>query len=393
MQSPQSLKTINNEKGMVLVVSVMLVAVLVLLGTTAIMTTTTDMKISSNYKEGTRAFYNAEAGVATVIAYLRTNTVTFPTVNAIPAIISGGTCPTSQCTPVPVTVPSEYAFSNPFVNLYGYDVANKLFVFRVTGTGSNNASRTIEAYIRNVLPIPGGCRAAVTTNSDVGILGTIVVDGRDHDINGNLISGATSGKYGVATVGDFTQGGNGMVGGTNTSSTSYAPLKPCDPSTVQEFATWTPPLTPDAALGLPEGTLKAYAQSGANGSQYVTNPALLANPQALSGVTYLELPSGGTWQSMDFGNSSGILIVHNSDRSAIVKNSNAGTFKGIVIVDDYVHSHNNIIGAAITLSTAPSSGNVLGNGSGSILYSTAAIGAAFSSFAGVKVVAWHDMSI
>ena len=49
MQFPQSLKTINNEKGMVLVVSVMLLAVLVLIGFTALNLTTTDMKISSKF--------------------------------------------------------------------------------------------------------------------------------------------------------------------------------------------------------------------------------------------------------------------------------------------------------------------------------------------------------
>ena len=33
-----------------------------LLGTTAVMTSTTDMKISANYKTGNQAFYVAEAG-------------------------------------------------------------------------------------------------------------------------------------------------------------------------------------------------------------------------------------------------------------------------------------------------------------------------------------------
>ncbi len=52
-----------DEKGMVLVVGLLLVAVLMLLGTTAVMTSTTDIKISTNYKTGNQAFYAAEAGV------------------------------------------------------------------------------------------------------------------------------------------------------------------------------------------------------------------------------------------------------------------------------------------------------------------------------------------
>ena len=53
----------KNEKGMVLVVGLLLIVVLMLLGTTAVLTSTTDMKISSNYKSGSQAFYIAEAGI------------------------------------------------------------------------------------------------------------------------------------------------------------------------------------------------------------------------------------------------------------------------------------------------------------------------------------------
>jgi len=55
--------SIGNERGMVLVVGLLLIVVLVLLGTTAVMTSTTDMKISANYKTSTQAFYIAEAGI------------------------------------------------------------------------------------------------------------------------------------------------------------------------------------------------------------------------------------------------------------------------------------------------------------------------------------------
>ena len=396
MQSKQKHIVINNEKGIVLVVVIMLMAVLVLLGTTAIMLTTTDMKISSNYRSSSQAFYIAEAGLERARLVLKddlnsSSTLINPTATSSGTnygILGFGSSVSFGNGTYEVRV-ANFSRNGQIIS---WDAGNRVFV---SSTGVISGSqRTIEALMRKLPPIPGGARGAVTTNYNVGILGTITVDGRDHDIDGNLIIGATSGKFGISTVGSFDQGGNGAVGGTNLSSTSYAPTAHTyEDSTVEHNAIWTPPLTPDAALGLSEGTLKAYAQSGANGSQYVTDQATLAHPQALSGVTYLELPSGTAWQSIDFGNSSGILIVHNSDRSAIVKNANGGTFKGIVIADDYVHSHNNIIGALISLSTNPSSGNVLGNGSGSILYSAAAISAAFSNWAGVKVASWHDTSI
>ena len=62
-----------DEKGMVLVVGLLLVAVLMLLGTTAVITSTTDMKISTNYKSGSQAFYIAEAGIERARGQLRTD--------------------------------------------------------------------------------------------------------------------------------------------------------------------------------------------------------------------------------------------------------------------------------------------------------------------------------
>jgi hypothetical protein len=133
------------------------------------------------------------------------------------------------------------------------------------------------------------------------------------------------------------------------------------------------------------------AQSGANGGQYVTASASLTFP--LSGVTYVELASGDIWQSMDFGNSSGVLIVHNSSTNAAIKNLNSGTFKGLIVADDIEKIHIQIIGAVIALGSSPS-GNCIGNGSGEILYSSAALTQAASvavgGGGGVTVSSWLE---
>lgn len=62
----------GDEKGMVLVLGLLLVSVLSLVGTTAVMTSTTDMKINSNYKSGAQAFYIADAGIERARAQLIT---------------------------------------------------------------------------------------------------------------------------------------------------------------------------------------------------------------------------------------------------------------------------------------------------------------------------------
>ena len=51
----------KNEKGFVLPVGLMFLAIITLLGTTAVVVTTTDLKIGSNYKQSVQAFYDADA--------------------------------------------------------------------------------------------------------------------------------------------------------------------------------------------------------------------------------------------------------------------------------------------------------------------------------------------
>lgn len=61
----------ENEKGFVLPVAFIFLVVLGLLGTTAVVVTTTDIKIGGNYKTSEQAFYAAEAGVDEARARLK----------------------------------------------------------------------------------------------------------------------------------------------------------------------------------------------------------------------------------------------------------------------------------------------------------------------------------
>ena len=60
----------KNEKGMVLPLGLMFLAIISILGTTAVVVTTTDLKIGSNYRTSEQAFYIAEAGLARAEAEL-----------------------------------------------------------------------------------------------------------------------------------------------------------------------------------------------------------------------------------------------------------------------------------------------------------------------------------
>lgn len=61
----------KNEKGMVLIISIALLAIIALLGTIAVKTTTIDLKISSNSKKSKEAFFIAESGLEEARARMR----------------------------------------------------------------------------------------------------------------------------------------------------------------------------------------------------------------------------------------------------------------------------------------------------------------------------------
>jgi hypothetical protein len=167
---------LGNEKGMVLAVTLMLIAALVLLGTTAVTTVTTDIKIASNYRQSQVALYNAEAGVEQVIAYLRTNTVTYPTSSASPTLIT-------------VTCPTGYSFNTSVSINY---VAPKKYKFQMTGTGAGNASKTIEAYMTTNFSLSNGVDGALAMyGNNPAIAGGGAIDGTDHSLPSTSCSGSS----------------------------------------------------------------------------------------------------------------------------------------------------------------------------------------------------------
>lgn len=227
----------------------------------------------------------------------------------------------------------------------------------------------------NSSSLPPSLKAAITTNNPAKTNGSIIVDGRDHDLIGAVIP--NKGTAGIWSISTINQSGNSKIGGTE-SSTDYQPSKPGNSATIKENQTWPADTidTPDKVMGgteagYPENTLKNAAISGFGGSQYVTDPADLVYP--LNALTYVELPSGDTWLPARL-DGEGILIVHNSNTNAVVKNtSNNYVFRGLLIADDIVHIHSEIIGSVFVLTQSSSSGNVIGNGNGKVLYSKQAL--------------------
>ena len=356
------LEMIRNEKGIVLAVVLQLITTLALMGSAAVFLTRINLKSTSNYKNYTKSFYVADAATQYAkgaLAFTDLNPITWSSSSFLEA----------ESTIITVTPNS----GDP-----------NAAVISATSTlrGSNV---TIELGVIQAEPTMVGVVGGITSNGPVAVNGTLDIDGRDHDLNCNVISGA--GVPGIYSNSTFEQGGNSGVGGF-VDGVGYPLANPGDPAVVITNGTEAV-ATPDEAVGFSEGTLKYAAQIGINGGQYVTDPNDLVLP--LQGVTYVELSSGSTWQSSNMlTDGTGILVVHNLDTNAILENTNGGRFTGLVIADDIIHLHNEVVGAVVTLTPNPSAGNVLGNGTGSVCYSSIALNG-LNFITEINEISWREM--
>ena len=238
----------------------------------------------------------------------------------------------------------------------------------VVASNYRGTTKSITAYAQPfTLEIDPG-KGAVTANSEIKVNGNFTIDARNHTTAGVLIP--QDGTYALWSSNNIIPTGNFYGGGTF-DSVDYVPQKPPDPAVIASNQIYPGgyPTTPEEVFShYPPGskTLKEFAQTGQNGSQYVTNPTSLTYP--LQGVTYVDLPSGGTWMNANL-NGSGVVVVHNTDLDATIFNSQ-GTFTGLIITDGVLHFQGDIIGAVVSLAPPSAPPNyIIGNSSGSILYS------------------------
>jgi Tfp pilus assembly protein PilX len=235
----------RNESGMVTAVALLSVTVLALLGTTAVVVTSTDILISGNYKVSETAFYAAEAGVEEARARLRLtagpNLIldTSPTSNQWRAYI--GTLPMAQKIGFNsgLATHSRTNSLQPSMNyvveikhktnaagtiMYWGDEnddgtatrnttagnSNNRNIYLVTSSGySSNSFRTVEAEITMVAPIPVPSPLYVKANSSIQGSSTNII-GKDKC--------GTADKHGLITTrspGSVDINGNPSVTGVS----------------------------------------------------------------------------------------------------------------------------------------------------------------------------------
>lgn len=192
---------------------------------------------------------------------------------------------------------------------------------------------------------------ALTARSDIVLNGTISVDGREYDSLNGLLG---PGTYGVHTCATLTvQSASAGVGGNGLAPVSKKHIDEVRTIVCRENAPVPPELnSPEDFLGLPPGSLDAYKVTAAE----FTVP--------FQGLVYVTESVG----PVHFGESRGILIVHNETGTASLS-TNGGTFKGLIICD-YISKINgtvNVTGAIVSISSTEESN--FGNGTAYVYYS------------------------
>ncbi|MDL1967607.1 MAG: pilus assembly PilX N-terminal domain-containing protein [Deltaproteobacteria bacterium] len=123
---------LSNEKGVVLPLGLMFLAIIAILGSTAVIITTTDLKIGSNYRAREQAFYNADAGVQYVLKKL-----TIDLDDSDSETVDLEACPIS----LNYSTPSGFSFTVPDELT---SLGNNQYSFLVTGHGPDNSEAVIE---------------------------------------------------------------------------------------------------------------------------------------------------------------------------------------------------------------------------------------------------------
>jgi len=244
----------------------------------------------------------------------------------------------------------------------GYNEGDEVIVSTgiMEESGAERARRVLRVSVQSS-PIISP-QAAVTIGGVASTNGSITVDGREHDTNGNLT--VAPGTFGISTASaTFSQGGSSKLGGNG-----IAPSSPANPASY-ELNGPAVPSTPEQVLGLGAGALDQYKTS--------TPPQTPFN-----GVVYLTT----NWNSANLDGSKGILIVHNSTGDAFLKNIK-GTFKGLIISDDIIHINANaqLIGAVVGMK---SEGVTIGNGDAEVKYSSAVLSTL--PLVNYRVTSWQD---
>ena len=379
-----------NEKGFVLPVGLMFLAIISILGTTAVTITTTDLKIGRNYKTSVQAFYAGEAGIQRATHILKAGAS-----NGFDNELLGTDGKSNTSDDGILNFGDESSAVQIIDNNDGdgdlfSDSDNKVIITS-TGTASN-ASKTIEAIFSYQAVDVDGALGLYGDGPAVDLgNGPSEIDGRDHNVptsfncsgvhcEGTLVSGAPA-ETGIYAENTLIRTGiiDGPAKGKGAKSQNVFGDPPIDDegggvgsvSYWQDFANG---LIPAQTIDAADGTFAGNVSIGTRENPQVT---VITDDKCVG--THLSGTVDGA----------GILVI-NGDLQI------TGTFhfEGLVIVisdEDLVvtGTGRSILFGSIVLAGSGNSSEVDYGGHASIRYSSDALSYAAATLA--KLDAWREL--
>jgi Tfp pilus assembly protein PilX len=192
----------KNEHGVALVISLMFLAILGMLGTTAYVMTSTDLKIGRNYQQASQAFYGADAGVRYVLATIENDLKNGTTVaNGTTDIL-----PTTVGASEPFTAASPSGFNLTFSNITKVSDSPGVYSFTSTSQNPDGSRAEIDILFKKLDHDPA-FDVGMLSEGDISINGNANVDGGMH-ANGNVSQTGGGGNIDgpVSAVGSVSSG-------------------------------------------------------------------------------------------------------------------------------------------------------------------------------------------
>ena len=380
----------NNEKGFVLPVGLMFLAIIVILGTTAVIITTTDLKIGTNYKLSEQTFYVAEAGIQRAANALEAGASNGFDDELLGADGSSGTSDDgilsfgSSVSFGGGTYAVQVTDNNDDGDLFS-DSDGKVLI---TSIGTiDNASKTIEAiYYYQEIDV-NGALGIYGPNPTVELSGASEIDGRDYNVPPDFdcsgagctatLAGGAPAETGIYTEEAITQ--VGLISDETDSKQNVFGGPPIDEDgggvgSVSEWQNFANSLTPDLTVdSATEGTITENI-FGSRDNPQIT----MITDSALTG-THLSGTIDGA----------GILIVKGD-----LQITGTFHFEGLVIVmagGDLVvtGTGRSILYGSVVLAGSGASSEVDYGGHASIRYSTQALKYASDTMSNLS--SWREL--
>ena len=269
-----------------------------------------------------------------------------------------------------------------------------------TNYGGTNQISCISIALMHSNSIPIPMKGAYTSPAGVtySFNGGGEIDGRNYTSNNTLISPGGTGTFAIWTKGTVNIPGNSASLGGTANGVDYPLSSSINPLIVlqNQPIPATYPNTPDEAMGgstsgYPEGTLKTYAKSGSDGSQYIQSVggSIGSYNSTFSGVTFIDW-NGGNLSSLS---GSGILVINNLSTQMLSLQIKKTNFSGILILSNNTSldlKQGGVIGDVIVLGSNGVNSSLLSdNGQGFIHFSSQSVLNSIKNIVSKNVV-WYE---